>query len=105
MRSVRKRYPNVPTLALTATATDRVRNDIIQQLGLKQPSIHLASFNRQNLYYEIRSKTKSAYAEILEIVKENEGSGIIYCLTRKKVDELTFKLQNDKIVLFGTPQH
>ncbi|MGI8504687.1 MAG: DNA helicase RecQ, partial [Hassallia sp.] len=97
LRSVRKRYPNVPTLALTATATDRVRNDIIQQLGLKQPSIHLASFNRQNLYYEIRSKTKSAYAEILEIIKENEGSGIIYCLTRKKVDELTFKLQNDKI--------
>ena len=97
LRSVRKRYPNVPTLALTATATDRVRNDIIQQLALKQPSIHIASFNRQNLYYEIRSKTKSAYAEILEIVKENEGSGIIYCLTRKKVDELTFKLQNDKI--------
>ena len=97
LRSVRKRYPNVPTLALTATATDRVRNDIIQQLGLKQPSIHLASFNRENLYYEIRSKTKSAYAEILEIIKENEGSGIIYCLTRKKVDELTFKLQNDKV--------
>ncbi|MBW4476230.1 MAG: DNA helicase RecQ [Tolypothrix brevis GSE-NOS-MK-07-07A] len=97
LRSVRKRYPNVPTLALTATATDRVRNDIIQQLGLKQPSIHLASFNRENLYYEIRSKTKTAYAEILEIVKENEGSGIIYCLTRKKVDELTFKLQNDKV--------
>jgi ATP-dependent DNA helicase RecQ len=97
LRSVRKRYPNVPTLALTATATDRVRNDIIQQLALKQPSIHIASFNRQNLYYEIRSKTKSAYAEILEIVRENEGSGIIYCLTRKKVDELTFKLQNDKV--------
>ncbi|MBW4609489.1 MAG: DNA helicase RecQ [Hassallia sp. WJT32-NPBG1] len=97
LRLVRKRYPNVPTLALTATATDRVRNDIIQQLALKQPSIHIASFNRQNLYYEIRSKTKSAYAEILEIVRENEGSGIIYCLTRKKVDELTFKLQNDKV--------
>jgi ATP-dependent DNA helicase RecQ len=97
LRSVRKRYPNVPTLALTATATDRVRNDIIQQLGLKQPSIHLSSFNRPNLYYEIRSKTKTAYAEILEIVRENEGSGIIYCLTRKKVDELTFKLQKDKV--------
>jgi len=97
LRSVRKRYPNVPTLALTATATDRVRNDIIQQLGLKQPSIHIASFNRPNLYYEIRSKTNRTYAEILEIIKENEGSGIIYCLTRKKVDELTFKLQNDKV--------
>ena len=97
MKSLRKRYPDVPTLALTATATDRVRADIIQQLGLKQPSIHLASFNRQNLYYEVRSKTKSAYAELLELVRENEGSAIIYCLTRKKVDELTFKLQNDHI--------
>ena len=97
MKSLRKRYPDVPTLALTATATDRVRADIIQQLGLKQPSIHLASFNRQNLYYEVRSKTKSAYAELLELVRETEGSAIIYCLTRKKVDELTFKLQNDQI--------
>ncbi|WP_414572792.1 DNA helicase RecQ [Nostoc sp. CCY 9925] len=95
--SLRKRYLHVPTVALTATATDRVRGDIIQQLGLKQPSIHIASFNRQNLYYEVRSKTKSAYAELLELVRESEGSAIIYCLTRKKVDELTFKLQNDKI--------
>ncbi|MDF5707702.1 MAG: DNA helicase RecQ [Nostoc sp. S4] len=95
--SLRKRYANVPTLALTATATDRVRSDIIQQLGLKQPSIHIASFNRHNLYYEVRSKTKSAYAQLLELVRENEGSVIIYCLTRKKVDELTFKLQNDKV--------
>ncbi len=95
--SLRKRYPNVSSIALTATATDRVRSDIIQQLGLKQPSIHIASFNRQNLYYEVRSKTKSAYAELLELVRESEGSVIIYCLTRKKVDELTFKLQNDKV--------
>jgi ATP-dependent DNA helicase RecQ len=97
LRLLRKRYPDVPTLALTATATDRVRGDIIEQLGLKQPSIHIASFNRQNLYYEVRSKSNRAYAEILEIVKENEGSGIIYCLTRKKVDELTLKLQNDQV--------
>ncbi len=97
LKSLRKRYPDIPTLALTATATDRVRGDIIQQLGLKQPSIHTASFNRQNLYYEVRQKTKNAYAELLEIIRENEGSGIIYCLTRKKVDELTFKLEHDKI--------
>ncbi|AFZ26827.1 ATP-dependent DNA helicase RecQ [Cylindrospermum stagnale PCC 7417] len=97
MKSLRKRYPDVPTLALTATATDRVRADIIQQLGLKQPSIHIASFNRQNLYYEVRTKTKTAYAELLGIIRENQGSGIIYCLTRKKVDELTLKLQHDKI--------
>ncbi|QIR41507.1 DNA helicase RecQ [Tolypothrix sp. PCC 7910] len=97
LRSLRQRYPNIPAVALTATATDRVRSDIIQQLGLKQPSIHIASFNRQNLYYEIRSKSKSAYAELLELIRETQGSAIIYCLTRKKVDELTFKLQNDKI--------
>ena len=94
---LKKRYPDVTTTALTATATDRVRVDIIQQLGLKQPSVHIASFNRHNLYYEVRSKNQRAYAELLEIVRENKGSGIIYCLTRKKVDELTFKLQNDKI--------
>ncbi|MBD2197183.1 MULTISPECIES: DNA helicase RecQ [Calothrix] len=97
LRSVRKRYPNVPTLALTATATDRVRSDIIQQLGLKQPSIHIASFNRQNLYYEVRGKTKYAYAELLELIRETSGAVIVYCLTRKKVEELTFKLQKDKI--------
>ncbi|WP_017654244.1 DNA helicase RecQ [Fortiea contorta] len=97
LKSLRKRYPQVPTIALTATATDRVRSDIIQQLGLKQPSIHIASFNRQNLYYEVRAKTKYAYAELLELIRETEGSIIVYCLTRKKVDELTFKLQNDKI--------
>ncbi|HLO88366.1 MAG TPA: DNA helicase RecQ [Nostocaceae cyanobacterium] len=95
--SLKKRYPNVPTLALTATATERVRYDIIQQLGLKQPSIHIASFNRQNLYYEVRPKSKLAYAELLSLIRETEGSGIVYCLTRKKVDEITFKLQNDKI--------
>jgi ATP-dependent DNA helicase RecQ len=97
LKSLRKRYPDIPALALTATATDRVRADIIQQLGLKQPSIHIASFNRQNLYYEVRPKSKQVYAELLELIRDNEGSGIIYCLTRKKVDELTFKLQNDKI--------
>ncbi len=103
LKSLRKRYPDIPTVALTATATDRVRADIIQQLGLKQPSIHLASFNRQNLYYEIRSKTKYVYAELLELIRETEGSAIIYCLTRKKVDELTFKLQNDKVAVL--PYH
>jgi ATP-dependent DNA helicase RecQ len=103
LKSLRKRYPDVPTVALTATATDRVRSDIIQQLGLKQPSIHLASFNRENLYYEVRPKTKYAYAELLELIRETEGSTIIYALTRKKVDELTFKLQNDKVVVL--PYH
>ncbi|MDJ0732678.1 MAG: DNA helicase RecQ [Nostocaceae cyanobacterium] len=94
---LRQRYSNVPVLALTATATNRVRTDIITQLGLKQPNIHVASFNRQNLYYEVRSKNKNTYPEILEMIREIEGSGIIYCLTRKQVEELAFKLQHDKI--------
>jgi ATP-dependent DNA helicase RecQ len=97
LRSLRSRFNNVPVLALTATATDRVRADIIEQLGLKQPNIHIASFNRENLYYEVRPKTKTSYAELLEMVRENDSSTIIYCLTRKQVDELTLKLQHDKV--------
>jgi ATP-dependent DNA helicase RecQ len=95
--TLRQRYSGIPVFALTATATDRVRADIIDQLGLQQPSIHIASFNRQNLYYEVRPKTKTVYAEVLELIRESEASTIIYCLTRKQVDELTFKLQHDKI--------
>ncbi len=97
MKSLRQRYPNVPIWGLTATATERVRADIINQLGLNQPSVHIASFNRQNLYYEVRPKKKTAYAELLEMIRETEGSTIIYCLTRKKVQELAFKLQHDNI--------
>jgi ATP-dependent DNA helicase RecQ len=97
LKILRKRFRDVPVAALTATATERVRTDIIQQLGLQQPRIHIASFNRNNLYYEVRTKTKSAYAELLELIRETEGAGIVYCLTRKKVDELTFKLQQDKV--------
>ncbi len=97
MISLRQRYPNVPIWGLTATATERVRADIIKQLGLNQPSVHIASFNRQNLYYEVRPKKKNTYAELLQLIRETEGSAIIYCLTRKKVEELAFKLQHDNI--------
>lgn len=103
LKLLRQRYPQVPATALTATATDRVRTDIIEQIGLNQPSIHVASFNRQNLYYEIRPKNKQTFAQLLEIIQENPGSGIIYCLTRKSVDELTFKLQNSQIA--ALPYH
>ncbi|MDJ0674579.1 MAG: DNA helicase RecQ [Calothrix sp. MO_167.B42] len=97
LKLLRQRFPNVPVFAFTATATSRVRDDIISQLQLKQPGIHIASFNRQNLYYEVRQKRKSTYGEIVSLIRDNEGSGIIYCLTRKQVEEIAFKLQHDKI--------
>lgn len=97
LRSLRQRYPGIPTLALTATATDRVRQDIIKQLALAQPSIHLASFNRQNLYYEVQPKQKQSYTQMLQLIRQAEGSGIVYCLSRRKVNEITFKLQQDGV--------
>jgi len=103
LKQLRQRYPGVPTLALTATATDRVRQDIIQQLGLKHPSIHIASFNRPNLYYEILPKQKQSYNQLLQLIRQTEGSGIVYCLSRRKVDEITLKLQHDGIA--ALPYH
>jgi ATP-dependent DNA helicase RecQ len=84
-------------MGLTATATERVRQDIIQQLTLRNPYIHVASFNRPNLYYEVRPKTKHSFAEVLQIIQKKGGSGIIYCLSRKKVDEVAYKLQQSGI--------
>jgi ATP-dependent DNA helicase RecQ len=97
LSTIRQRYPHAPFLALTATATDRVRQDIIHQLQLQSPQVYVSSFNRQNLYYEIRPKSKDAYKQLLRIAKQSKGSGIIYCLSRKKVDEITTQLQRDGI--------
>ncbi len=101
MRQIRERYPKVPFFALTATATDRVREDIIAQLALRQPTIHIASFNRPNLYYEVRQKPKQSYEalrqKVVTLLRQSKGSGIIYCLSRKRVDQITEKLQNDGI--------
>lgn len=97
MQRVRDRYPDIPIMGLTATATERVRQDIIQQLTLRNPYIHVASFNRPNLYYEVRPKTKHSFAEVLQIIQKKGGSGIIYCLSRKKVDDVAYKLQQSGI--------
>jgi ATP-dependent DNA helicase RecQ len=97
LSQLREYFPKVPFLGLTATATDRVRQDIIKQLDLRDPEVHVASFNRPNLYYEVRRKTTTPYRELLAQVKQTDGSGIIYCLSRKKVDELTHKLLTDGI--------
>jgi len=97
LQQLRQRYPYVPMMALTATATERVRQDIGEQLDLRSPHIHIASFNRPNLYYEVRSKEKGSYGELLDFIRRTPGSGIIYCFSRKRVDELAYKLQQDKI--------
>ncbi|NEQ68727.1 MAG: ATP-dependent DNA helicase RecQ, partial [Symploca sp. SIO2D2] len=97
MRQLRQRYPEIPMLALTATATGRVQQDIIQQLTLRQPGIHIASFNRTNLYYEVQPKQRQAYNQLLRKIRSYQGSGIVYCLSRRMVDEIAFRLQNDQI--------
>jgi ATP-dependent DNA helicase RecQ len=85
---------NIPIIGLTATATPKVQEDILKNLGIQEATTFKASFNRPNLYYEIRPKTKSIDADITRFVKNNEGkSGIIYCLSRKRVEELAQTLQ------------
>ncbi|MGK7945544.1 MAG: DNA helicase RecQ [Microcystaceae cyanobacterium] len=103
LRQLRQRYSTVPMFALTATATKRVRQDIIEQLGLRKPGVHVSSFNRPNLYYEVRPKEKRSYNQLLQYIRRQKGSGIVYCFSRKSVDELAFKLQHDRIA--ALPYH
>ncbi|WP_297692985.1 DNA helicase RecQ [uncultured Eudoraea sp.] len=85
---------NIPIIGLTATATPKVQEDIIKNLMITDAKVFKASFNRPNLFYEIRPKTKNVDADIIRFVKKNVGkSGIIYCLSRKRVEELAQVLQ------------
>ena len=87
-----------PIIALTATATDKVRTDILRSLNIEDAKQFKSSFNRPNLYYEVRPKTKNIDKEIVKFIKENPGkSGIIYCLARKKVEELAEVLRANDI--------
>ena len=89
---------NAPIIALTATATDKVRTDIKRSLGIEDAKEFKSSFNRPNLYYEVRQKTKDIDKNIIMFIRQNEGkSGIVYCLSRKKVEELSAVLQANDI--------
>jgi ATP-dependent DNA helicase RecQ len=95
LRSIINRLgDDIPIIGLTATATPKVQEDIVKNLGIPDAKLFKASFNRPNLYYEVRPKTKNVDADIIRFVKKNSGkSGIIYCLSRKKVEELAQVLQ------------
>ena len=87
-----------PIIALTATATDKVRSDIKKNLGIQDATEFKSSFNRPNLYYEVRPKTKDVDKDIIKFIKQHPGkSGIIYCLSRKKVEELAAILRANDI--------
>ena len=98
IRPIINEIGNAPIIALTATATNKVRIDIKKSLGITEAKEFKSSFNRPNLYYEIRQKTKNVDKDIIKFIKQNSGkSGIIYCLSRKKVEELAEILRANEI--------
>ena len=98
IRPIVNEIGNAPIIALTATATDKVRSDIKKNLGIVDATEFKSSFNRPNLYYEVRPKTKDVDKDIIKFIKQHPGkSGIIYCLSRKKVEELAAILRANEI--------
>ncbi|SDS05749.1 ATP-dependent DNA helicase RecQ [Polaribacter sp. KT25b] len=94
LKHIIKAIDSVPVICLTATATEKVQEDILKTLGITDANRFKASFNRANLFYEVRPKTKEVEKDIIRFVKQREGkSGIIYCLSRKKVEEVAQILQ------------
>jgi ATP-dependent DNA helicase RecQ len=96
IKDLRVHKPHVPVLALTATATERVKKDIIQHLELKKVRIHEASFIRENLHYQVR-KTSNKIESILAHSKHSTGVGIVYCQTRRSVKEMVKLLMSNRI--------
>ena len=97
LKKLRKHLPDVPIMALTATATERVRADIIKELELLDPRAYVASFNRPNLTYRVIPKT-AAYEQLLAFLRSRPNdSGIIYCASRKSTDSLARHLNEDKV--------
>lgn len=98
IRPTISRIGNAPVIALTATATDKVRLDIKKSLGIIDAREFRSSFNRPNLYYEVRQKTSDIDRQIIKFIKQHPGkSGIIYCISRKKVEELAAVLKANDI--------
>ena len=98
IRPTIQKIGNAPVIALTATATDKVRMDIKKSLGITEAKEFRSSFNRPNLYYEVRQKTKDIDKQIIKFIKQHPGkSGIVYCISRKKVEELAAVLQANDI--------
>ena len=98
IRPIINEIAEAPVIALTATATDKVRTDIKKNLGIMDADEFKSSFNRPNLYYEVRPKTKDVDKDIIRFIKQHQGkSGIIYCLSRKKVEELAEILKANDI--------
>jgi len=94
LKSIIKLIGDVPVIGLTATATPKVQEDILKNLDMSDATTFKASFNRPNLFYEVRTKTKNIEGDIIRFIKQNKGkSGIIYCLSRKKVEEIAEVLQ------------
>lgn len=94
LRSTVRQFGNIPIIGLTATATPKVQEDILKNLEMPDADTYKASFNRPNLYYEVRPKTKNIESDIIRFIKQRKGkSGVIYCLSRKKVEEIANLLQ------------
>ncbi|RYJ37805.1 ATP-dependent DNA helicase RecQ [Flavobacterium anhuiense] len=94
LRNIIKQLGKVPIIGLTATATPKVQEDILKNLDMADANTFKASFNRPNLYYEVRTKTKNIESDIIRFIKQHKGkSGIIYCLSRKKVESIAEVLQ------------
>ena len=98
IRPIINEIGNAPVIALTATATEKVKTDIKKNLGIPDALEYKSSFNRPNLYYEVRPKTENINRDIIKFIKQHSGkSGIIYCLSRKKVEELAEVLRTNDI--------
>ena len=103
LAELREQFPEVPLMALTATATERVRQDIVKQLRLREPKRYVASFNRPNLSYRVLAKSK-AYEQVLNFVnlRPNE-SGIVYCQSRRSAENVAERLSDDGVM--AKPYH